>query len=90
MTNLVSFGDEAFDVEKGQTILDGALSIGIDIPFSCQVGSCRTCRCKLTSGNIRPLVDFDYVLDPDEQAQGVILTCQSTPMSDISIEMMED
>lgn len=90
MTNLVNFSGDTFDVEKGQTILDGALENGIDIPFSCQVGSCRTCRCKLTSGKIRPLVDFDYVLDPDEQAQGVILACQSTPMSDICSEAVED
>ena len=36
--------DHGVQVEPGQTILEAALAAGIDMPFSCAMGGCGTCR----------------------------------------------
>lgn len=87
----VTYRNQLFTLEKGQTILDAALIAGIDMPYSCQAGSCGTCQCTLVEGEIRALMDFDYVLTPEEQATGRILACQSTSRggADIKVEPVE-
>ena len=64
---------------EGQSILDGALQQGADLPFACKGGVCATCRAKLTHGNVE--MDTNYALEEDELAAGFILTCQSHPRS---------
>ncbi len=62
---------------SGDSILDGALKAGADLPFACKGGVCSTCRAKLTEGQVE--MDVNYALEPDELTQGYILTCQSHP-----------
>ena len=64
---------------EGQSILDGALHQGADLPFACKGGVCATCRAKLTHGNVE--MNTNYALEEDELAAGFILTCQSHPRS---------
>lgn len=64
---------------SGDSILDGALKMGADLPFACKGGVCSTCRAKLLEGQIE--MDFNYALEPDEVAAGYILTCQAHPIS---------
>ncbi len=86
----VTLGDKSFDLERGQTLLDGALFEGIDFPHSCQIGSCSTCKCLLVSGQVRALSDFDYVLSVEEITRGIILACQSTPKTDLEVAFLPD
>ncbi len=32
-----------FEVAPGETVLEAATRSGVDIPFSCRSGTCRTC-----------------------------------------------
>lgn len=73
------------EVGREETILAAAERQGLRLPHSCRVGSCTTCRCRLTSGTIEALTDTAYVLERDEMARGVILACQSRLTSDASI-----
>lgn len=66
-------------LSSGDSILDGALKAGADLPFACKGGVCCTCRAKLTEGKIE--MDVNYALEPDEVEAGYILTCQSHPIS---------
>ncbi len=69
-----------FDLnQNGQNILDAALQQGADLPYACKGGVCCTCRAKLMSGEV--IMDVNYALEPEEVAQGFILTCQSHPRS---------
>lgn len=86
----VTLGKDVFTIEKGQTVLDGALFEGIDFPHSCQVGSCSSCKCQLVSGQIRALSDFDYVLTEDEISKGIILACQSTAASHLEVAYIQE
>ena len=69
--------DLAFESES---ILDAALKQGADLPFACKGGVCATCRAKLTEGEVSMKVN--YALEPEEVAQGFILTCQSHPLTE--------
>ena len=63
-----------------ESILDGALKAGADLPFACKGGVCSTCRAKLMEGEVS--MDVNYALEPDELAAGYILTCQAHPTTD--------
>ncbi|MGN6754288.1 MAG: 1,2-phenylacetyl-CoA epoxidase subunit PaaE [Intrasporangium sp.] len=65
---------------KDESILDATLRVRSDAPFSCTNGVCGTCRAKLLSGEVR--MDRNYALEPDEVARGLVLTCQSHPVTD--------
>jgi ring-1,2-phenylacetyl-CoA epoxidase subunit PaaE len=65
-----------FDTES---VLDGALSRGADLPFACKGGVCCTCKAKLLEGKVEMAVN--YALEPEEVEAGFILACQSFPKS---------
>jgi len=74
-------------VKTKQTLLAAALDAGITWPHSCQVGSCKQCKCKIIQGNTRSLVDLDYVLSRSEQKNGYMLACQTVLNSDVTVEI---
>ena len=51
-----------------------------DLPFACRGGVCGTCRAKLVEGTVA--MDVNYALEPEEMADGYVLTCQSHPTSE--------
>lgn len=70
---------------KEETVLDATLRFRADAPFSCTNGVCGTCRARLLTGEVR--MDRNYALEPDEVNRGLILTCQSHPVTDeVSID----
>lgn len=73
------------EVEKGEVLLDALLRQKVDVPYSCQAGSCGECKCRLMSGSVKELLDSAYVLDRSEIEQGYILACQSVLKNDICI-----
>lgn len=77
--------DQSITVEPKETLLQAALRQGIDFPFSCRVGGCATCKCRLLDGQVKELTRSDYILSDEELDQGYILACQSVPRSDIRI-----
>ncbi len=70
-----------FRIPQGkESILDGALANGADMPFACKGGVCCTCKAKLVKGTAEMLLN--YGLEEDELADGYTLTCQAIPTSD--------
>lgn len=63
-----------------ESILDGALKQGADLPFACKGGVCATCKAKLLEGDVE--MEVNYALEDDEVKSGYILTCQSHPRSE--------
>ncbi len=65
---------------REEVVLDAVLRVRPDAPFSCTNGVCGTCRARLLSGEVR--MDRNYALEPDEVERGLVLTCQSHPVTD--------
>ncbi len=67
--------DEDFD-----TILDGALAAGADLPFACKGGVCSTCKCRVIEGAVEMKVN--YALEEKEVNQNLVLSCQAVPTTE--------
>ncbi|MBL4604133.1 MAG: phenylacetate-CoA oxygenase/reductase subunit PaaK [Flavobacteriaceae bacterium] len=67
--------DEDFD-----TILDGALAAGADLPFACKGGVCSTCKCRVIEGSVE--MKINYALDDKEVKQNLVLSCQAVPTTE--------
>lgn len=76
------------DVDAGQTILQAALDDLIPLPYSCRGGTCGICSAKLTSGKVTMRQNF--ALRPSDIADGIILLCQSYPLTaDVTVVVGE-
>jgi len=70
----------SFGIERGkETVLEAGLRQGIDLPFSCRGGVCASCRAVLVEGQVD--MDVHYALEDYEIARGLILMCQSYPVT---------
>jgi len=67
------------EVIKGKSILDAALDTGLELPYSCQTGNCRTCLGKLKSGKIKMLGLSE---ERDDIEEDDYLLCCSYPLTD--------
>ncbi|MNY11805.1 3-ketosteroid-9-alpha-hydroxylase reductase subunit [compost metagenome] len=84
---LVHFYEQThlIEIPPATSLLNAALKEGISFGHSCKSGTCGSCVALLTSGKVSMLKN--YALTESEVAQGMILLCQSYPLSeDITIE----
>ena len=44
--------NRVLEVNRGQTVLEAALSAHVNLPHSCKGGSCGSCRARLIDGRI--------------------------------------
>lgn len=65
-----------------ESVLSAALKQGLIIANSCRNGTCRTCLCRLQSGQIAYQIEWPG-LSFDEKAEGYILPCVAKPLSDL-------
>ncbi|USX54960.1 ferredoxin--NADP reductase [Lentzea sp. HUAS12] len=61
-------------------LLDLLLERGLDAPYSCREGACSACACRLVEGEVKML--NNDVLDSEDIAEGIVLACQSVPVTD--------
>lgn len=64
----------------GNRLLDVLRDAGVDAPFSCREGACSACACVLLEGDVE--LAHNEVLDATDLADGLILACQATPVTD--------
>jgi CDP-4-dehydro-6-deoxyglucose reductase/ferredoxin-NAD(P)+ reductase (naphthalene dioxygenase ferredoxin-specific) len=81
---------DVIDVAAGQTILEAALTHGVEFPHFCRAGICRTCACDLLAGEVDLLPYAGFALTADERANGRILACRALPQSDCTIALPDD
>jgi ring-1,2-phenylacetyl-CoA epoxidase subunit PaaE len=62
------------------SILDAALRVRSELPFSCKGGMCASCKGRIEEGEVR--MDKNYALVDGELQAGYVLTCQSHPLTD--------
>lgn len=62
------------------SILDAALRVRTELPFSCKGGMCATCKGRIEEGEVT--MAKNYALVDAEVEAGYVLTCQAHPLSD--------
>lgn len=83
---LVQPSGHEFFVEGNDTLLEAALRAGIPLDYGCSSGNCGECKARLLSGQVKKAHPHDYVLKVPEKANGTILLCSYTAVSDVVIE----
>lgn len=74
------------DAWPDQPLLVSLEQGGIDWPSSCRNGTCRTCMCLLTQGQVRYEIDWPG-LSAEEKAEGWVLPCVARPVSDVTLQV---
>lgn len=78
--------EAALTVREGETLLDAGLRQGIALPFDCRNGGCGECKATLLHGELDWGTYQRSALSDAERAQGKVLLCCATALSDIAIE----
>ncbi|WP_454879137.1 flavin reductase family protein [Sphingobacterium detergens] len=83
----VQFGEQkvVLEVIKGQTILESALDAGIDLPYSCQTGSCNTCKAKVLQGTVK-IIGIEKERS-DLEDNETLLCCSHPTSEDVIIKI---
>ena len=76
----------SFQADPDEILLIAGIRQGIGLPYGCKDGACGSCKCKVVSGEVVMGEHQAKALSPEEEAQGLILTCRSTAKSDLVLE----
>ncbi|MEJ5962976.1 FAD-binding oxidoreductase [Pedobacter immunditicola] len=67
-----------------KSVLEASEEVGVNIDYSCRVGTCGVCITKLISGKVTMAVED--ALTEDDKAQNMILACQAKATEAISVD----
>lgn len=67
-----------------KSILEASEEVGVNIDYSCRVGTCGICKTKLISGKVTMAVED--ALTEDDKAQNIILACQAKATEAVSVD----
>jgi NAD(P)H-flavin reductase/ferredoxin len=73
----ITVNGQSFSAQRGELLLDAALSNGIDLPHDCRAGHCGTCCVRLVSGEVR---------GGEGSEPGIVHACQCRIVGDAVIE----
>jgi CDP-4-dehydro-6-deoxyglucose reductase/3-phenylpropionate/trans-cinnamate dioxygenase ferredoxin reductase subunit len=79
--------DIAFSCDQENTVLDGALAAGYEVPYSCRSGICGSCRGQIVSGEVKG--GAGRGLSEEERRDGHVLLCQARACSDLTVAVRE-
>ncbi|MEZ4340835.1 MAG: ferredoxin--NADP reductase [Sandaracinaceae bacterium] len=77
--------DTIAPVPPGQTLLEAGLAAGVAMPFSCAMGGCAACKCKLAEGEVA--MDEPSCLTDAEREDGWVLACSARPLGPVRVEV---
>lgn len=74
-----------FEGDSQTTIFASAQKAGVLLEHSCLAARCKSCKVKILLGKSSNVHD-EFVLSPEEKLEGVVLSCNSIPESDMILE----
>lgn len=75
-----------FLVEGQDSLLEAAMRAGLSLNYGCSGGNCGLCKGKVVSGQVKKTRHHDFMLTDFEKAQGIVLMCSNTAVSDVTLE----
>ncbi|TAL20292.1 MAG: CDP-6-deoxy-delta-3,4-glucoseen reductase [Aquabacterium sp.] len=78
-----------FEVARDETILGAAMRQGVGLPYGCKDGACGSCKCRKLEGRVIHGIHQAKALSDAEEEAGQVLTCCSTPQTDLVLEVRE-
>jgi len=76
---------QTIDCAADRTILEAAVTAGIDYPYACASGNCGTCVSRVDGGKVTMLPRNDAALSPQQAKAGQTLACRAQPRSDVTV-----
>ncbi|GIC76745.1 hybrid-cluster NAD(P)-dependent oxidoreductase [Moritella sp. F3] len=73
------------EVAQGSSLLELLENNGVPIIGACRAGVCGSCKCKVTSGEVKST--SSETLTAAEIEQGVVLACSSTVEGDVTVAL---
>lgn len=84
----ISYDGASYPCDEGETVLKALTRAGVDIPYSCEKGTCLTCLVKCTDGEIPKEAQENVKRSLAEQ--GYFLACQCKPTAALSVSPVDD
>lgn len=75
-----------FRLEGKDTLLESGRSRGLALQHGCANGTCGLCKARIVSGEVETVRFSDYVLRENEKAEGYVLLCATTAVTDLIVE----
>src|SRR5437763_13636633 len=76
----------SFEVPDGKKVLQAGLDAGLELPYSCCEGVCRTCRATVKEGTADYVQVSTRYLPEDDKAKGFALLCKAKPLADHDVK----
>lgn len=67
-----------------KTVLEASEDVGVNIDYSCRVGTCGVCKVKLLAGTVT--MEVQDSLDASDKQNNVILACQAKATADVTVD----
>jgi CDP-4-dehydro-6-deoxyglucose reductase len=84
----LGYKGQRFELLTGETVLDGLLRSGVEIPHSCRSGICRSCTMVASSGTVPESAQAP--LREVERRSGMFLACMCRPAGDLELRDLAD
>jgi ferredoxin-NADP reductase/ferredoxin len=81
---MITFEDGAYPLAPDESVLEGLLRQGVDVPNSCRAGACQSCLMRAVEGGAPPAASQQGLKD-SLRAQGFFLACQCKPATDLTV-----
>lgn len=72
----VQVNEQGFTAQRGEVLLDAALSNGVDMPHDCRAGQCGTCKVKVVDG---------MTIGGECDEGGMVKACQARIITDLAV-----
>lgn len=67
-----------------KTVLEASEDVGVNIEYSCRIGTCGICKTKLLSGSVT--MEVQEALADEDKANNIILACQAKAVADVVVD----
>jgi CDP-4-dehydro-6-deoxyglucose reductase len=84
----LGYKGQRFELLGGESVLDGLLRSGVEVPHSCRSGICRSCTMVASSGTVPESAQAP--LREVERRSGMFLACMCRPTDDLELRDLDD